>query len=113
MDDSAGTLRRQLLSVEVTRDSGALVIRPIGELDIWTTQMLDAELRKAIATDAREVFLDLGGLSFIDSTGVRLLVLAATSSCRNGSRLRMLRGSAPVDRVLQVSGLDHSLPFID
>lgn len=101
------------LTVRVEQEGEALVIRPVGELDLSTTQTLDAELRRAINDDRSEVILDLGGLSFIDSSGLRLLVFATAHSQANGDRLRMLRGSAPVERVIQLSGLDGSLPFID
>lgn len=100
------------LTVRVEQDGEALVIRPVGELDLSNTQTLDAELRRAI-NDESEVILDLGGLSFIDSGGLRLLVLATALSQANGDRLRMLRGSAPVERVIQLTGLDGSLPFIN
>jgi anti-anti-sigma factor len=59
------------------------------------------------------VILDLGGLSFIDSSGLRLLVFATAHSRGNGDRLRMLRSSAAVERVVQLSGLARALPFID
>ncbi len=102
-----------LLIVGVEEDGEALVLRPLGNLDITTTSSLDAELRKAIAGDASEVFLDLSGVSFIDSTGVRLLVFAAAHSRSNGSRLRMLRGSVKIQQVIELSGLDHTLSFVD
>jgi anti-anti-sigma factor len=113
MFDSAGGRNGELLTVEVERDGEALMISPLGELDISTTQTLDVQLRKAVASNASEVILDLGGLSFLDSTGLRLLVFATSHSRGNGDRLRMLHGSAAVERVIKLSGLDHSLPFFD
>ena len=109
-----GNLREDVgLTVRVEQDGEALVIRLAGELDLSTTQTLEAELRRAINDATSEVILDLAGLSFIDSSGLRLLVIATAHSQANGDRLRMLRGSAPVERVIQLSGLDGSLPFID
>jgi anti-anti-sigma factor len=101
------------LTVRVEQEGEARVIRPVGELDLSNTQKLDAELRGAIKDGTSEVILDLGGLSFIDSSGLRLLVFATAMSRANGDRLRMLRGSAPVERVIQLTGLDGSLPFIN
>jgi anti-anti-sigma factor len=109
-----GNIREDVgLTVRVEKDGEALVIRPVGELDLSTTQTLDTKLRRTIHDATSEVILDLGGLSFIDSSGLRLLVIASAHSQANGDRLRMLRGSAPVERVIQLSGLDGSLPFID
>jgi anti-anti-sigma factor len=59
------------------------------------------------------VILDLGELTFIDSTGLRLLVFATAHSRDNGDRLRMLHGSEAVERIIKVSGLDQMLPFFD
>lgn len=102
-----------LLTVDVRHDGDAVVISPSGELDISTTKLLDAELRLAISGNAAEIILDLSDLSFIDSSGLRLLAMASAHSRANGDRLRMLRGPAEVERVLKLSGLDHSLPFSD
>jgi anti-anti-sigma factor len=104
---------RELLTIDVEHDGESVVIRPVGELDISSTQPLDAELRKAVASDASEVILDLGGLTFIDSTGIRLLVFATAHSRQNGDRLRMLHGSEAVERVFKRTALDRSLPFLD
>jgi anti-sigma B factor antagonist len=101
------------LTLKVDEDGQVVVVRPLGELDISTTPMLDAELKKAMDGGASRVTLDLSGVTFIDSTGLRLLIFATARSHGNGDRLRMLRGSAPVERMLEVTGLDHSLPFID
>jgi anti-anti-sigma factor len=70
-------------------------------------------LRKGIDGDAPKVILDLREVSFIDSTGLRLLVFAAARSRSHGDRLRIMRGSKAVERVLLVSGLEQSLPFLN
>ena len=113
MHGSEGIPSGRRLAVEVRRDGETLVISPRGELDISTTQPLEVELRKGLDGDASEVILDLRGVSFIDSTGVRLLVFAAAHSRSKGDRLRMRRGSEEVERRLLVSGLERSLPFLD
>ena len=102
-----------LLTVQVQGDGHAIVLRPSGELDPSTTGTLDAALRRAMDGDGSTVVLDLDGLDFIDSGGLRLLVAAAERSRDNGDRLRMRGGSYVVKRVLAITGLEHSLPFID
>jgi anti-anti-sigma factor len=101
------------LTVRVVQDGDALVISAYGELDLSNAKTLEQELRRAIAGDAPELILDLGGVSFIDSTGLRVLLLAAKQSLRNGGRLRVLRGSAPLERALEGTGVGHLLPFGD
>jgi anti-sigma B factor antagonist len=102
-----------LLTVQVEGDGHAVVLRASGELDPSTTGTLDAALRRAMEGNASKVVLDLDGLDFIDSGGLRLLVAAAERSRDNGNRLHMRGGSHAVKRVLAITGLDHSLPFVD
>jgi anti-anti-sigma factor len=60
------------------------------------------------ARSKRRVTLDLRGLSFMDSTGVRMLLEAAAASRRDGFAFAVVRGNPDVMRVLEVSGiLDH------
>ena len=86
------------LTVRVEQDGEALVVRAFGELNLSTAKTLEAELRRAIAGDASEVILDLGGVRFIDLAALRVLLLMAKQSLRNGGRLRLLRATTPEER---------------
>jgi anti-anti-sigma factor len=94
----------------VEQDGEALVVSAFGELDLLNAKTLEAELRRAIAGDASRVILDLGGVSFIDSAGLRVVLFMARQSLGNGGRLRLLRGSAPVERVIEGSRVRDMLP---
>lgn len=101
------------LTVRSERDGEIHTICLIGELDLATAGDVDAELERVEATDASAIVLDLSALTFIDSTGVRLLVNAHARSRADSSRLQLLRGGAAVQRVLQLSGVEPLLPFAD
>jgi len=45
-----------------------------GELDVASTQMLEASIADACAAGANELVLDMGGIEFMDSTGVRAIL---------------------------------------
>jgi stage II sporulation protein AA (anti-sigma F factor antagonist) len=98
------------LTVRVEQDGDALVVSAYGELNLTNVKALDAELRMAIAGDASAVILDLGAVSFIDSAGLRVVLLMAKHSLRNGGRLRLVRGSVPLERAIVGSGVEHLLP---
>jgi stage II sporulation protein AA (anti-sigma F factor antagonist) len=85
----------------------------VGELDLTTVEELDRELRRAESTDVRSIVLDLSRLTFIDSTGVQLLMTAHARSRADSNRLRLLRGPPAVQRVLQICALEDRLPFAD
>jgi anti-sigma B factor antagonist len=101
-------------SISAAEHEGRLHVTLRGELDLATApefeQLLDA------AIDAgQELLVDLRGLEFMDSSGVRVLVAAHTRAGRAGTRLIIVRPGRdnPVARIIEVSGLDGELNFID
>ncbi len=83
-----------------------------GELDIATVEVLEQALLAAERSDAAQIVLDLSGLTFIDSTGLRL-VLDVNERCGGAAdRLRVIAGSPVVERLLDIVGLRESLPLI-
>ena len=53
--------------------------------------------------------LDVAGLRFIDSSGLRVLLLAARREHRAGRRLRVVNAIPPVRRLFALVALDQSL----
>ena len=84
-----------------------------GELDLATADAVQEELTRVEASDASAIVIDLSGLTFIDSTGIRLLYSAAARSRADCDRLALLRGGAAVQRALQLTALEDHLPFAD
>jgi len=85
-----------------------------GELDLATARELEQEIEAAEQSDARQIVVDMTALTFIDSTGVALLVHAIKHSQQNGDRLRIRRCDAVgVRRVLEMTGIDDRLPYLD
>ena len=80
------------------------VVRLSGELDLATVPRLSAAV--AEHDDAGLLVLDLTAVTFIDSTGVRVLIEADRSCARSGSRLAVLAGDGPVRRLLGLCELD-------
>jgi anti-anti-sigma factor len=101
------------LRVRSERDGDAHTIALAGELDLANAGDVQAELERVEATDVRSIVIDLSGLTFMDSTGVRLLVSAQARSRADTGRLTLRRGPPAVQRVLELSGVDVLLPFAD
>ena len=96
------------------REAGGEHISVKGEMDISVTGELDREMRRAEATDASQIVLDLNELDFMDASGVRMLLRATARSRSDGGRLRIRRAFTPqVRRVLELTGLGEALPFAD
>jgi anti-sigma B factor antagonist len=101
------------LKVTSERDGEIHSIRLSGELDVATAGAVEDELSRVEATDASTIVIDLAGLTFMDSTGIRLLVNAAARTRKGNPRLALLRGGDAIQRVLQLTGLEDELPFTD
>ena len=100
-------------NVSTERTDNTARVRMIGELDIGTAQEAESEIRQAESADATTVVLDLGGLTFMDSTGLRLLVSADARAREAGRRLAIVRGPDAVQRVIELTGLATKLDLVD
>lgn len=96
-----------------TREGDIHSIHLFGELDLASVPRLEHELARAEGTDARLIILDLSGLLYIDSTGVRLLLSAHARSRADRDRLTLIRGTGDVQRVFELCGVADVLPFVD
>jgi anti-anti-sigma factor len=91
---------------------GERTLRPTGELDIGSAPKLERALLEGRAPGDR-VVLDLSGLEFIDSTGLRVIVHAVSAAAADGWELRLRHGRRAVRRVFEISGVAEALPFED
>ena len=89
------------------------IVRAAGEVDIANAKVLEKAIRSAFHTDAEAVLLDLGEVSFLDSTGLCVLLAATKLSSANGNRLRLVRLSPAVTRVIEGAGLEGAFPLVD
>jgi anti-sigma B factor antagonist len=101
---SAG--RGFVLSVDARHLGAQVVVRLDGELDFETAPQVEDCLRTHQGDD---VVVDLEGLTFMDSMGISLLLNAFRRS-RQAGHTFVLRGpTAPVTRVLEITGVDQVL----
>ena len=101
------------LEIRATRDRHRYVVALAGELDIAGADRVTRELLWAEASDAQQIVLDLSGLRFIDSSGIRLILEADARSRSDGDRLRLIRGPGAVQRVFTLNGLEDHMPWAE
>ena len=99
------------LSLRSAREGDVHTIALTGELDLETARAVRAELERIEREDALRIVVDMSELTFIDSTGVRLVLTAHARSVADGGRLTLLRGPRAVQRVFEICGVDELLPF--
>ena len=84
-----------------------------GELDISTYEDALAQLEAAERSAPELLVVDLAGLRFVDSTGVRLILSADERARETGRRLALRLGDGPARRVFSALGLVDRFEVLD
>ena len=98
-----------------TAERSALALITLeGELDLPATAELEPELERLASEPGVEtVALDLRGLEYLDSSGLRQVVVADRRLREAGRRLVLVRGPQPVQRVFEITRMTERLEFVD
>jgi anti-sigma B factor antagonist len=93
-------------------DNGVTVIELNGRVAIGeASRLIEPEVIAAINDGAKMVVIDLAGVSYIDSTGVGIMVYCFGKAVRNGSDLRIAGARDNVLNVFRVTRLVNVVPF--
>jgi anti-anti-sigma factor len=94
------------------RNSGGVFILHVrGELDISHEEELRAELNRGVVESDGGIVVDLTECDFIDSSGVRALLLGREAQRADGEGgLSIASGSTQIVRILSVMGVDEAIP---
>jgi anti-anti-sigma factor len=90
---------------------GAVKVSLGGELDLASAARMEEHFVAIDEQAPARVVVDLGGLSFIDSSGLRMLLLADARAREHGYELVLLAGPEPVQRVFEMTGALDVLRF--
>ena len=103
----------QLCSMRVERTLGTVQIRLNGEFDVSCVERFEDQLASAVEPETAVLILDLSGLQFVDSTGLRVLVMLARMTSENGIDYTVLcADEGAVRHVLKETGTYGVLPVI-
>jgi anti-anti-sigma factor len=102
-----------ILEVEITENGGVPILTLKGELDISGIARVEDELRQVEETAPAAVVLDLRSLTFMDSSGLRLVLEADMRARREARRFAIVPGPESVHRVFLIALLDKRLEFVD
>jgi anti-anti-sigma factor len=97
--------------LETACDDGNRTLALSGELDLASSWLVDLPLLKIGANGTTSFTLDLSGLTFIDSTGVRAVLAARGLCAARDCDFKVVPGPAHVQRLFELSGLIEHLPF--
>ncbi|HET8659631.1 MAG TPA: STAS domain-containing protein [Micromonosporaceae bacterium] len=93
-----------MLDVRTETADAVVVVCVHGEVDLDTEAQLAGALRDAIAThQAGELVVDLAGVPFLDSSGVRALLQARAAAAERGMSMRVRNPQDLVAQVLRIT----------
>lgn len=95
----------ELVTIESSVTGPTSVVTAAGEIDSTTAPLLRKHLDALLDTEVRELCVDLGQVSFLDSAGLCVLATAHRRAVRQDVRMRVLASSRAVIRPLQITGL--------
>ena len=100
------------LDIAVSRLNGLAWITLDGPLDIATAPALQRELAR-LPLEATDVRLDLGGVTFLDSTGLSVLLSLANRAEAHGRRVTLVKPRPAVARLLWLVDVTRRFEMVD
>jgi len=100
--------------MDLHREDEVTTLSLAGEFDASCVIRYERLFREASEDEAELLVVDMGKVTFIDSTGLALLLRTEAASRQDGFKLQIKRSpAAAVRSALEASGLERVLPFID
>jgi anti-anti-sigma factor len=101
------------LQVAVEETASAIVVKLRGDLDLGSSDALRARLDGAALDGKLEIVVDLRELAFLDSSGLRALIVASRSAASNARRFALIPGRDEIQRVFAISGTTDRFEWMD
>ncbi|MFF1542581.1 STAS domain-containing protein [Streptomyces sp. NPDC058291] len=112
MTDNQQLDRPERLSVQPEVVDGVRVVRVRGEIDHDGTDVLSRALTSRDGMAPPRTVADLSGVTFMDSSGINVLVSAHQRASDAQGWLRIAGAQEPVSRVLHLVGIDVLIPCL-
>jgi anti-sigma B factor antagonist len=101
------------LTTETSELDGGTRVRLVGELDMQAADRLDEELAGVQAASPARLWVDLSGLTFLDSSGLRVLLRTLKRAADSGGELVLVPGPPNVHHVFTLTKLVDRFRFDD
>ena len=102
-----------LLKIAVSDSGGVRSLRLTGELDLAGVGRFERLLVAGGSPETGTFVVDMRGLTFIDSSGLRALIMADQRVRAEGGRFVVVKGSKQVNEVLEMTGVSKQIELLD
>lgn len=104
--------REGQFDVAASSEAGEHTLTLSGELDIATADQLTDALAGLAPRPGDNLTIDLSAVSFMDSTGLRVLIAANANAKAAGYDLLIVTGESPAKRVLELTRMDEHMRVV-
>lgn len=94
------------LGLEARTEGDHTVVSVAGELDVFTAPRLEEKLSELVADGQVQLIVDLSDVSFMDSTGLGVMVKALKWVQDKGGTLQVVAAEERIVKVFKITGLD-------
>ncbi len=101
-----GASHDEVLSVSTHREETRVVIVLAGELDLHESKRLSAAMSEVLTDSVTAIEVDARNLTFIDSAGIRTVLVARAEAERLGVGFRLSGMSTSVRRIMTIAGVE-------
>jgi anti-anti-sigma factor len=101
------------VEVETEQRDGGLLVALSGDLDVASAPSVERRLEELEPDPPAVLVIDLRGLSFIDSTGLSLLINTDSRARKAGRRVTIVSGTGASRRLLETTGLVQKLDVVE
>ena len=92
--------------------AGVTCVRLSGRLDAPGADSIDTRFTAAVVTPGRDAVIDLSGVSFVASMGIRLLIASARGVRLKGANMVLFGAQELVYTALDQAALDQIIPIV-
>lgn len=100
------------LTTSVLYDEGVVLLALEGELDLAVSGLLDAAVDQLLEDRQRLVVIDIGGLSFCDSSGLGALLRSSRRLRAAGGTCLVAGARGPVARLLELTSMEQVISVV-
>ncbi len=97
------------LTLSNTAQGERTIVHIGGEIDVYTAPVLRRRLDEPIMAGCRDLVVDLSGVTFLDSTGLGVLVGRLKMMRSHAGQMRVVGATDRVHKVFAITGLDRVL----
>lgn len=101
------------LKVMAQQRGARSILTATGEVDVFTAPTLDEAITREFTAERTQLVVDLSGVSFLDSTGLGVLVKGLKGARDAGGSLDLVVSSDRIRRIFDITGLDASMRIFD